>query len=487
MDPARPQRLPRPVADPLPRPDLVPGAHPPGRRGPGRAAVAGRRDGGGALEPRASRTPTCRSRARATASAAREHHPAASRPSSRSSARSSASRRPTTCRRSRSRASTRSRRRPARPEAWRPADPPLVTARPRPPPRRLVRRCPDRGRPRAARRSRRCSPARPPDRHPEPILLVLGGLALGLVPGLPADRARARSSCSCCSCRRSCSRRATSPRSATSRQPPPDPAAVGRARGVHDAWSWRSCRGTRPGHALGGGVRARRDRRAARRGGGDDGLPAARRAAPGRHDPRGREPRQRRDGAGRLPLRTSIAASGGTFSIVDRGVDFVVVAVGGIAFGLVVGLDRRRWSTSGSTTRTSGSCSRSSPRRWPTCPRSARRPRRARGRRRGHLRRAASPPASLSSPAPPRRRRAPGRSSCSSSTARCSSSSGCSSGRCSRASAGTPGQLLGLAVADRRDRDRRPVRVGLPGHVRPARAVGAASACASRTRRGGTC
>ena len=49
---------------------------------------------------------------------------------------------------------------------------------------------------------------------PYPILLVLGGLLIGFIPGLPSVEL-ARTSCFSCSCRRSCSRRATSPRSAT--------------------------------------------------------------------------------------------------------------------------------------------------------------------------------------------------------------------------------------------------------------------------------
>ena len=55
-----------------------------------------------------------------------------------------------------------------------------------------------------------------------PIVLVLGGLVLGFVlvrvGNVPRDRARRRTSSSCCSCRRSCSGRATSRRSATSRR-----------------------------------------------------------------------------------------------------------------------------------------------------------------------------------------------------------------------------------------------------------------------------
>ena len=103
-----PADLPRPLADPLPRPGPRADAHLPGPRRPGRAALPGRRDGGGvraaghpvrrdALRGRGPRLPQgARPSGRST------------RPRSRSSAASSGSRPPTTCPRSRSRASTRS-------------------------------------------------------------------------------------------------------------------------------------------------------------------------------------------------------------------------------------------------------------------------------------------------------------------------------------------------------------------------------------------
>ena len=82
-----------------------------------------------------------------------------------------------------------------------------------------------------------------------------------------------------------------------------DRAAGDRARAVHDGRRRARRAALIPGIGLAAGIRARRDRRAARRRGGDGDLPAARRAAAGRDDPRGREPRQRRLGADRLPLR----------------------------------------------------------------------------------------------------------------------------------------------------------------------------------------
>ena len=53
-----------------------------------------------------------------------------------------------------------------------------------------------------------------------PILLVLGGLVLGFVPGRARRSSSTRTSSSCCSCRRSCSGPATRRRSATSRRTP---------------------------------------------------------------------------------------------------------------------------------------------------------------------------------------------------------------------------------------------------------------------------
>ena len=299
--------LPRPLAAQLRRPDLVPGPDPPGRRGPGRAAGPGRADRRRALGEAPARTPTCCSPARTTASGRPRTSSARSRPSSRSTARSSASRRPTRSSRSRSSSSSAAGVSPRR-GAWRPGDrrrsSSIERRRGRPAERRRPTRG-DRGRPRPARRPRRRSPlARPPDRHPVPDPARPRRARARVRPGPAADRARARA-----------------------RLPAVPAADPVRGRLLHlgprlqarTSGRSRCCRsgsssfttvvvavvaaGTRAGPRLGGGVRARGDRRPARRGRRDDGLPAARRASPRRHDPRGREPRQRRDGARRLPLR----------------------------------------------------------------------------------------------------------------------------------------------------------------------------------------
>ena len=138
---------------------------------------------------------------------------------------------------------------------------------------------------------------------PYPILLVLGGLALGFVPGLP--------------------RIELEPDIVFLLFLPPILFGAGYFTSIRDFKANlraisspldrprpdddRRRRGGRPGaHSgpwLAGRVRPWRDRGAAGRGRRDGDLPAARRAAAGRHDPRGREPRQRRDGPRRLSVR----------------------------------------------------------------------------------------------------------------------------------------------------------------------------------------
>ena len=274
--------LPRPLADQLRRPDLVPRPHPPGRRRPGRAAGPGRADRRRALGARTSRTPTCCSRARTTASAARRTSSAAFEAELSFYGQVFGF---DAGRRDRAGGGRVPRRAPGRRrrEAWRPGD----AAAPRHQRRggrhrRRVRR-PD------ARRSRSscsCSLAATAlaivARRigiPYPILLVLGGLALGFVPGPAADRARARD------------RLPAVPAADPLRggllhldprlqaQPPADHAAGGRARRCSRpspspsrrarwcrAWRWAAA------FALGAIVVP------ARRGGRDGGLPAARRA-----------------------------------------------------------------------------------------------------------------------------------------------------------------------------------------------------------------
>ena len=92
----RRRALSRALADSIADRISVPGAHPPGRRGPDRAADRGRADRRPRCGRTASRTPSCSSPARTTASARRPPSDGRSRPSCRSTARSSASCRPTT-------------------------------------------------------------------------------------------------------------------------------------------------------------------------------------------------------------------------------------------------------------------------------------------------------------------------------------------------------------------------------------------------------
>ena len=154
-----------------------------------------------------------------------------------------------------------------------------------------------------------------------PILLLLGGLVLGYLPG-PARRSSSTPTwSSCSSCRRSCSGPATSRRSATSRPTPARSRCSRSASCCSPRWSWSrwSPWPSMPGPAAGGGVRARRHRRAAGRGRRDRDLPPARGATSGGHDPRRREPGQRRDGAHPLPVRGRGRVTG-SFSAAEAGV-----------------------------------------------------------------------------------------------------------------------------------------------------------------------
>ena len=173
-------------------------------------------------------------------------------------------------------------------------------------------------------------------RLPYPILLVLGGLALGFVPGLPQV--------------------VLDPDLVFLLFLPPVLYAA--------AWftSWRDFKANlrpisllafglvlattvavaavahadRPRPALGGGLRPRRARLAARRRGGDRGNPAARRPPADRDDPGGREPDQRRGGAGGLSLRGGGGGHRGLLAGARRR-QLLLVSAGGIAIGLAVG------------------------------------------------------------------------------------------------------------------------------------------------------
>ena len=204
----------------------------------------------------------------------------------------------------------------------------------------LPRARPDRAGPRPARRRRRPGVPRPPaSASPYPILLVLGGLALGFLPGLPGDRARAGRRVPAVPAADPVRRRRTSRRSATSRRTRGPIAAPGdRARAVHDGRRrrrrpapWSPSSGSPP-PSRSGAIVAPPDAVAAtsifRRLG---------RPAPDRDDPRGREPDQRRLGADRLPVRGAVARAGQPFSLLDAGARVRRRRLGG-----------RRWSGSSS-------------------------------------------------------------------------------------------------------------------------------------------
>ena len=140
-------------------------------------------------------------------------------------------------------------------------------------------------------------------RVPYPILLVLGGLALGFVPGMPAVELPPELVLVVfLPPLLYCAGFFASPRDLR--------ADAGRSRCSRSGWSWRP-RSRWPsiahamvaGHDLAGGVRPRRDRLAHRPPGRHRHRPPPRRAPPPGHPARGREPGQRRHRAGRLPDR----------------------------------------------------------------------------------------------------------------------------------------------------------------------------------------
>jgi CPA1 family monovalent cation:H+ antiporter len=173
-------------------------------------------------------------------------------------------------------------------------------------------------------------------RVPYPIILVLGGLALGFVPGLPeidlppdlvlvgvlplllygaaffTSAAR------------------------PARQPEAGRTARGGPRAPDDGRRRRGRARDRPRTAVGGGVRPRRRRLADRPDRGDGDHAASRRAAADRVDRRGREPGQRRTAL--VAYRVAVvAAVSGTFSLWEAGLSFVFNVLGGVAVGLAVG------------------------------------------------------------------------------------------------------------------------------------------------------
>ena len=323
------ERLPRALADPRLRPDLVPGPRPPGPRRPGRrrppqaeaivaalaangipyAYLAFEGEGHGFRGAVAIRR-TLEARAR------------------RSSARSSASSRPTRSSRSSCPGST-----------------PGANAghRPRRPRARVARR-----RWSSARSSSSSACwcvavgarlRRPPDRGglPDPPAARRARARLSC-PGLPVRSSSTPTWSSCCSCRRSCSGPATRRRSATSRPicAPIALLAVGLVLFttlVVGLVAHAIMPFLLPAAAFAlGAIVAPPDAVAAtaifRRLG---------RAASGRHDPRGREPGQRRDGADPLPVRGRGGADRARSRRPRPGLAFVVVGAGGILVGVIVG------------------------------------------------------------------------------------------------------------------------------------------------------
>ena len=269
-----------------------------------------------------------------------EHHPRRSRRSSRSTARSSGSRRPTRSSRSRSSSSTRPGQ--PRPEAWRPGD----AAAPRHQRRRGRRPAPIRGGPTQA------------------IAVVLILLVAATAPGArwPAGSGSRTRSCSssagsrsgscracrrssssprsssCCSCRRSSSGRATSRRSATSSAnlraitllsvglvvftTSPSPSAPRRS-----CRAWAGRRRSRSARS------SRRPTRWPRRrsSSGSACLAASSRSSRARASSttRRRSSPTASRSSRRRPARSRSS---------NAGLTFVAVAVGGIAFGLLIGL-----------------------------------------------------------------------------------------------------------------------------------------------------
>ena len=170
-------------------------------------------------------------------------------------------------------------------------------------------------------------------RIPYPILLVLGGLALGFVPGLlEIDRPPTSSSSGSAAASLRGRLLHLAARPAGDRRP------VGLlavrlvlltmvvvavvAHAVVPGLPWAAA------FVLGAVVPHRPDR-------GDRDHAAARRAASNRLDHRGREPRQRRHGL--VAYRVAVvAAVSGTFSLWEAGLSFVFNVVGGVIVGLGV-------------------------------------------------------------------------------------------------------------------------------------------------------
>ena len=170
-----------------------------------------------------------------------------------------------------------------------------------------------------------------------PILLLLGGLVLGFLPGLPSIE--------------------LDPDVVFLLLLPPilfgagystpirdfkanraaDRAAGGRPRAVHDGRRRAGRHRRHPGPAAGGGLRARRHRRAAGRGRRDGDLPPARGAAGGSsRSSRARAWSTTRRRSSSTGSRSRLAMTG-LFSVAEAGLSFVFVGAGGILVGVIVG------------------------------------------------------------------------------------------------------------------------------------------------------
>ena len=165
-------------------------------------------------------------------------------------------------------------------------------------------------------------------RIPEPILLVLAGIVVGLLPGMPADGARARPRVPAVPAPDPVRRGLLHLDPRLQGEPAPDPPALGRARAVHDGRG-RGGRAQgarpRPGRGLAafafGAIVSPPDAVAATAVFKRLGVPP-----PDGDDPRGREPGERRDGARsssgrrswRWPARSALVAASADFVVVGR-------------------------------------------------------------------------------------------------------------------------------------------------------------------------
>ena len=302
----------------------LPGPRPPGRRGPGRAAGPGRGDRRRAGRQRhPARLPRVRGRG--------PRLPRRGRPS------------PARSRRELSflgqvfgfePADDSSRSRLPGLDAWRehrraaPSPMATVAAARRGPSTGSMEHQPDRARPRPARRGRRARPTSPAgSASPYPILLLLGGLVLGFLPGLPDDRARARPGVPAVPAADPVRGRLLHPDPRLQGEPPGDRAAGDRARPVHDGRR----RARRPGRRCPGlraGGRLRPSGRSSRR-------------------PTRSRPRPSSSGSG-VPRRVVTILEGESLSTTPRRSSPTGIGVAVALGGVVLARRGRPWSSSSS-------------------------------------------------------------------------------------------------------------------------------------------